>query len=201
MRSELWALVQLGVFLSFIYFRALHLGSQGVPAFRRNLKNFIVALPFVLGIVYCITAPVFDIPIPKFLVFTFFNVPSIFVGLGVSGLGLCGLAFSWHSFGTSLRTGFDDQAAAKLITTGPFGVSRNPIYVCFITEFLSVFLMVPTVAVLIFVTILVVKLHLQILREEAFLKSEYGDEYVQYSKNVPRYLGWGKEFRGWESDE
>jgi protein-S-isoprenylcysteine O-methyltransferase Ste14 len=50
-------------------------------------------------------------------------------------------------------------------------------------------LILPTVGVLIIIVPLILRLHVQILREEALLKTHYGDEYVEYCKHAPRYLG------------
>jgi hypothetical protein len=44
---------------------------------------------------------------------------------------LIGFAVTLKSFGDSFRVGIDEKKPDKLVTSGMFAISRNPIYVCF----------------------------------------------------------------------
>lgn len=102
--------------------------------------------------------------------------------------GLLGLYLSLRSFGDSFRVGIDDKNPDKLVTTGIYAISRNPIYVSFTFFFLGIFLIMPTLIFMLIFLLAVLLFHRQVLREEKFLKSHYGEDYAQYCKKVPRYL-------------
>jgi protein-S-isoprenylcysteine O-methyltransferase Ste14 len=94
------------------------------------------------------------------------------------------------NFGTSWRIGIDRKTPGSLVTGGVFVLTRNPIYVAFIAIFFGIFLINGTWFFLIFALLAVVAIHLQILREEEFLKKQYGESYAEYCRHAPRYLIW-----------
>lgn len=106
----------------------------------------------------------------------------------VAGLVIFVLAFL--NFGKSWRIGIDRQTPGTLVTTGIFGITRNPIYVAFHLFFIGVFLINGTWFFLIFALMAAVAVHFQILREEAFLKRQYGQNFDEYVKRTGRYLIW-----------
>ena len=81
--------------------------------------------------------------------------------------------------------------ATNLITDGPFGYVRNPLYVGNIMMYVGCGIMsnalVPWlqgVALLWFI----IQYRLIISREEEHLKEAFGEEYLRYVKNVPRFF-------------
>src|SRR3546814_5240001 len=65
----------------------------------------------------------------------FFQSEAIaWIGVAWCLAGLLLLLWSLVSFGSSFRVGIDDDHPDKLITTGVFSLSRNPIYVAFRSE-------------------------------------------------------------------
>ena len=98
------------------------------------------------------------------------------------------MLLSLVSFGRSFRVGIDVDHLAKLVTTGMFSFSRNPIYVGFAFVLLGQFLIFPNWVLLIYLMAGIWLFHRQVLREEEFLRKHYGQEYVEYSKRVRRYL-------------
>ena len=105
-------------------------------------------------------------------------------------LGLVPFILAFVNFGTSWRIGIDRQTPGELVTGGIFAVTRNPIYVGFMLFAFGVFLMNGTWFFLIFALLAVVAIHFQILREEEFLKKQYGQSYEEYLRRVARYLIW-----------
>jgi hypothetical protein len=79
-------------------------------------------------------------------------------------------------------------SAAALVTTGIFARSRNPIYLSFDLLFFGSFLIHGRVVLLIVTIALVTFLHIQILREERFLGTVYGDHFADYRRRVRRYI-------------
>ena len=69
-----------------------------------------------------------------------------------------------------------------------FAISRNPIYVCFLLFFAGFFLIHCNIVIAAAIVLFSLAIHRQILREEKFLASHYGEEYGEYRKKVRRYL-------------
>ena len=91
-------------------------------------------------------------------------------------------------FGNSFRVGIDEQKPDKLITTGMFAYSRNPIYVYFDMYFIGQFLIHRNIIIVAASAGFALAIHRQILREERFLSSHYGSEYDEYRSKTRRYL-------------
>ena len=77
----------------------------------------------------------------------------------------------------------------KLITSGPYSFSRNPMYVGWGLIYLGLALIVNSVWILILFPLVIAAIHfLDILKEEQRLKEQFGDEYLDYQSRVRRYL-------------
>lgn len=105
-------------------------------------------------------------------------------------VGLVIFLLAFLNFGKSWRIGIDRQTPGTLVTSGIFGLTRNPIYVAFNLFFIGIFLLNGTWFFLIFALLAAVSVHFQILREEAFLKQQYGRSFDEYSRRTARYLIW-----------
>ncbi len=99
--------------------------------------------------------------------------------------------FIWAlaSFRDSWRIGIDTQTNGKLITTGIFAYSRNPIFLSIDLYFGGTFLINGTLIFLLFAILVVVGMHYQILQEEKFLSKYYGSAYQEYIDITDRYWG------------
>jgi protein-S-isoprenylcysteine O-methyltransferase Ste14 len=75
-----------------------------------------------------------------------------------------------------------------LITDGVFAFSRNPIYVAFAIILVGEFLIFPNWVSLIFLGAGACLLHRQVLREEEYLGTHYGQAYAEYRRRVRRYF-------------
>ncbi len=175
----------------FVVIRANMLRIKGVKAFFIE-KVDIFILPFVLILLYYITAMTFNLPIP--LRDTIINRPLFNINI-LSWLGVLfclssvvGFIFSLKSFGDSFRVGVDKENPDKLITTGVFGVSRNPIYLSFDLLLIGFFMIFANLIFLSMLCLGTLLFHRQVLKEEKFLKEHYGEEYQDYAKKVHRYL-------------
>lgn len=81
--------------------------------------------------------------------------------------------------------------ATNLITDGPFGHVRNPLYVGNILMYLGIAVMsnalVPYLVAVVFLWF-VFQYHLIVSREEEHLQTAFGAEYATYCENVPRFI-------------
>lgn len=98
-------------------------------------------------------------------------------------------SFAYLSFGDSWRVGFDVKRPGALVTSGIFGLSRNPIYLSISLWFAGIFLINGTVISLIMAVLAFLVQHWQILQEETFLTNLYGQRYLDYCGRTGRYLG------------
>lgn len=89
----------------------------------------------------------------------------------------------------SWRAGIPDQDKTKLVTAGIYRFSRNPAFLGFDFMYLGVMLMYFNGLTVLFTIYAVVMLQLQILQEEKYLSTTFGEEYQAYQKQVFRYLG------------
>ena len=76
----------------------------------------------------------------------------------------------------------------KLVSSGMFAFSRNPLYVCFDMFLFGQFLIHRNIIIAVAIVGFALAIHRQILREEKFLASHYGGKYEEYRKKVRRYL-------------
>lgn len=169
--------------------RVLLLKRTGIEAMnfgKLDKKDFLIP-PFALFYIYLVFAAAFGLPTVSRQVFVHSEVISA-VGVVFCLAGLVLVVWSLLSFGKSFRVGIDAERPDKLVTTGVFGLSRNPIYVAFALFLVGEFLIFTNWILLVYVGAAIWLFHRQILQEEAYLKDHYGKEYLEYSKRVRRYL-------------
>lgn len=150
-------------------------------------KSDFLIPPFALFYFYTVFATAFNLPIVSTQVFFHSEVLS-WVGVFFFFVGLILLLLSIVSFGKSFRVGIDVDHFDKLITTGVFAFSRNPIYVAFGLVLLGQFLVFPNWILLVYLVTGIWLFHRQVLREEQFMRKQYGQEYAEYCNRVRRYL-------------
>lgn len=132
-------------------------------------------------------------PIPFLLVMIAFAEPTVAtlaVGFAIALLGESIRFWGVSICGSETRT-TGVVGATNLITDGPFGHVRNPLYVGNILMYVGVAVMsnalVPYLVAVVFVWF-VLQYHLIVSREEEHLRTAFGPEYDTYLKNVPRFL-------------
>ena len=95
----------------------------------------------------------------------------------------------------SWRAGIPDKDETELVTTGIYRFSRNPAFIGFDLMYIGVLLLYGNLLTFSFSVFAIVMLHLQILQEERFLASTFGEPYREYCRQVFRYLGRRKEHK------
>ena len=92
----------------------------------------------------------------------------------------------FHKQSTGLLPG---QPTTALLRSGPFAVSRNPLYVGLLLLYLAIALWVPsTWAVLLLPVGVFTLIKGAVEPEEAYLRQCYGLAYEEYCNQVPRWL-------------
>jgi protein-S-isoprenylcysteine O-methyltransferase Ste14 len=106
-------------------------------------------------------------------------------------IGFWALLSGWAFFTfTRQRTGiFPNRPATRLVTWGPYGLSRNPMYVSLVAVYFGATLLMNNLWPLIGSPLVVVSLHfLVIRREERYLAAAFPQEYAAYCASVRRWL-------------
>jgi len=108
--------------------------------------------------------------------------------LFLAGLALwipCLDAFSRHGEGTPLPL----DAPRKLVTSGLFGVVRNPIMAGELMVIWAEVVYFASVGVLVYASVMSVAAHLLVVWvEEPELRRRFGESYLSYCRSVPRWL-------------
>ena len=110
------------------------------------------------------------------------------------GWVLLGLFAVWNGWSLIVmrrhRTGLlPGQATRVVLDRGPFGVSRNPLYVGMIALHLAVALLWPSLWALALTPLVVAGLWWgAIAPEERYLRAKFGAEYAAYGERVRRWL-------------
>jgi protein-S-isoprenylcysteine O-methyltransferase Ste14 len=188
MQSYLAALT-IALLLGMVMTRVLWMRKSGTSAmhFGKIDKTDFLIPPFALFYFYTVFAAAFHLPLVSTQEFFYSDVIA-WVGVLFCGVGLLLMLLSLISFGRSFRVGIDVAHPDKLVTTGVFAFSRNPIYVAFGYVLLGQFLIFPNWVLLVYLAAGVWLFHRQVVREERFLRRHYGQEYVDYCQRVRRYL-------------
>ena len=118
-----------------------------------------------------------------------------FTGFCVGMLGDVIFLLSVLCMRDSWRAGIPDKDKTELVTTGIYRFSRNPAFLGFDFMYVGVLLLYGNLLTLGFSLFAMIMLHLQILHEERFLASTFGEPYQEYCRRVFRYLGRRKEHK------
>ena len=126
------------------------------------------------------------------LVWAFPVVPDL-VGtvLGTVAIVL-GIGTALWAISTMQSAGVDvspDTSTAAIVDGGPYGHSRNPIYLAALVIAVGVALHVNSGWVLLLTAAAAAVMHFRIVaREERYLTSKFGDAYVEYRRRVRRWI-------------
>jgi protein-S-isoprenylcysteine O-methyltransferase Ste14 len=183
------AVLTLILLVGMVIARAWLMRRQGIKAVHFgniDRKDFLIP-PFALFYFYMVVAAAFNLPTVSRQEFFHSDLIS-WIGVLLCLAGLLFLLWSLVSFGRSFRVGIDTERPDKLVTTGVFAYSRNPIYAAFWMILLGQFLIFSNWILLLYLVGAAWLFHRQVLREEAYLREHYGSEYAAYTHRVRRYV-------------
>jgi protein-S-isoprenylcysteine O-methyltransferase Ste14 len=82
----------------------------------------------------------------------------------------------------------DLERPSTLISSGPYAISRNPMYVGWTLLYFGSALITRNAWMVASLPVVAGVIHRDVLREEHTLEGAFGQEYVRYRKRVRRYL-------------
>lgn len=108
-------------------------------------------------------------------------------GLLIGGIAL--LAAASRRFrvrGTPVETWRPSEA---VVTDGPYGMTRNPIYIALLVIYTAIGVIANAPAVVALLPVLFAVMHAGVvLREEDYLECKFGDSYLEYKQAVRRWF-------------
>jgi protein-S-isoprenylcysteine O-methyltransferase Ste14 len=116
----------------------------------------------------------------------FVTTPFRITGIICIAVGLASAFGTMFWFG--LRRAFG-LGVNKLIRSGPYRLSRNPQLVAGSLLIIGTILLWPSWCALGWAALYGGVAHMMVMTEEEHLRNVYGEEYVIYCEQVPRYLG------------
>ncbi len=92
----------------------------------------------------------------------------------------------FHLAGTSVVPG---EPSTALVVTGPYALTRNPIYIGFVVAYFGLAIVLTSAwMLLLLIPVLVILQRGVVEREEAYLEGKFGEAYRKYQARVPRWL-------------
>ena len=93
---------------------------------------------------------------------------------------------AFHLAGTDIVPG---RPSTALVTTGPYKITRNPIYIGFTLVYFGLTIVLTSVWVLLLLIPTLIILQRGVVEpEEAYLERQFGESYRRYKLQVPRWL-------------
>lgn len=120
-------------------------------------------------------------------------IPIVIIGMLLAMMGDVAFGLAVWTMRDSWRAGIPEKDKTTIVTKGIYRFSRNPAFLGFDFVYIGTLLMFFHPVHFVVSIFAIIMLHLQILQEEAFLPTVFGEEYHQYKKTVKRYLGRYKE--------
>ncbi|WP_061929863.1 isoprenylcysteine carboxylmethyltransferase family protein [Aureimonas sp. AU22] len=108
------------------------------------------------------------------------------LALAVAGQVLTVVARS--EMGCRWRVGIPDEAPDALVTTGLFGLSRNPVFLGMLAMAAGLAVAVPSLAVIACALAFWIACEVQVRDEERFLERSFGPAYTAYRSAVRRWI-------------
>lgn len=110
------------------------------------------------------------------------------IGWGLLIVSIIMVWIAQSHMANSWRIGIDEKNKTKLVTSGLFSISRNPIFLGIMIANIGVFIVIPNAFTLLIISLSTISINTQIRLEEEFLRNEFGEEYKEYSKKVRRWI-------------
>ncbi len=142
---------------------------------------------FLAAIALCAVAPAAGLAGLKPL--SFLDYATVrWSGLALALLGIAATAAAQLAMGDSWRIGVDPAERTALVTGGPFGVVRNPIFTGMLAGCAGLTLMVGNPLALLGFVALVLTIEIQVrVVEEPYLREVHGEAYQRYLARVGRF--------------
>lgn len=111
------------------------------------------------------------------------------VGLTFVAIGFTLAAFSVRNLRLAGTSVVPVEPSTTLVVTGPYQVTRNPIYIGLVLIYFGLAIILTSLWVLLLlIPVLIVLQRGVVEREEDYLERQFGEAYRKYKARVPRWL-------------
>lgn len=115
--------------------------------------------------------------------------PVLAAGLLILALGAALQVICVRALKSAKTTPLFKKPTTQILRRGPYGKSRNPIYVAVVLQFLGLSLIFNSMWLLVTIPVLFLYLHFGVIAgEERYLEQKFEEEYTKYKSEVPRWI-------------
>jgi protein-S-isoprenylcysteine O-methyltransferase Ste14 len=113
---------------------------------------------------------------------------SVPLWLRLAGLGLVGGGLAWAGWATWVARDTYVADPDRLISSGPYALGRNPMYVGWTVAYVGIGLASASVWLLLLLPVVLLVTHVGVRREESVLRERFGPSYDAYKTSIRRYV-------------
>ena len=192
--SYLMAVVYVAGFLAMSMLLAKEAGRPvwlfGKGREKQTLPALLFRLAFAGAVLWPLSLAAFGNPVTGDPLATALDGPWFdLLGLLHVVIGACIALLSQRYMGASWRIGAAEGEQGAIVDSGPFGVSRNPVFVGQALLFVGLFIVLPSLIQAALTLALLIAIRLQVAIEERVLAISLGQPYLAYKARVRRWLG------------
>jgi protein-S-isoprenylcysteine O-methyltransferase Ste14 len=122
------------------------------------------------------------------------NPVAAWMGIVAMAVGVILIVGAQRAMGLAWRIGIPAKDTPTLITTGPFRVSRNPVFLGILLVAIGIVLAIPNSLALAALGATYIALSVQIRLEESYLEGWLGSSYLDYAARVNRWVTFPRVF-------
>ncbi len=154
--------------------------------YNGKIFTFIIILELVVVSIYAFFPSSYDYLLPFWYLE---NENMTIIGWSLLSLSMILVCIAQSSMADSWRIGIDEVNKSKLVTTGLFSYTRNPIFLGIIIANTGLVLIIPNAFTLLIISLSTICINTQVRLEEEFLANKFGRQYEQYKTCVSRWIG------------
>lgn len=152
---------------------------------RQGFAAFLFRISFAGGVLYPLMLAAGIEPVRE----TFSPASEVRIaGLAIASAGALFAVHAQHYMGASWRIGSVEGYSGAIVDTGPFGLSRNPVFVGQVILFAGFILVRPDAVQIALAAAVILAVWLQVRIEEKVLAHDLGPPYEDYRRRVRRWL-------------
>lgn len=185
---------QLSAILLLLFFYTVYIGKM-IAQRRRGIQTdqmaqkkrgtlFYIELVLKISTYTVVVVEVLSIAINT----TVFPQAVRILGVTLAVLGDIVFALAVWTMRDSWRAGIAQEDKTEMVTTGIYKLSRNPAFLGFNLVYIGILLIFFNWILCAITILAMVMLHLQILQEEKYLPTVFGEDYLTYKSKVGRYF-------------
>ena len=140
---------------------------------------FIYLCTLTIGLLLSVVFPVDFLPIGLRLV----------LGVPLIGLGILGMSSAFNAIRRAGTSVDPYEPTTRIVTDGPYRLTRNPIYLSFAIIYLGIALLLGAAWALLLLPIALVIIDRGVIvREEKYLERKFWEQYLRYKAQVRRWI-------------